>query len=135
MFAEGKHLNILNNNQLIMVLMENCSINKIPDIFFVAFGEVEHSLGISLRGLPQALSLWVLSNAFKYSSYSTCKFLNALFSLLRSRFQSCSRAGTYPQSQLAQIQLDSNPKAKTTTVTYKANSARQSQLEDSQCTG
>jgi hypothetical protein len=55
--------------------------------------------------------------------------------LLSSGFQSCSRAGAYPQSKLAHDQLDSNPRAKTTTVTYKANSTRQSQLEDSKCTG
>jgi hypothetical protein len=50
--------------------------------------------------------------------------------LFRGRFQSCSCAGAYSQSQ-----LDGNPRAKTTTVTYKANSTRQSQLEDSKCTG
>lgn len=130
MFAEGEHLNVLDNDQLIVVLMENCSIDKISDIFFVAFGEVEHGLGISLGGPPQTFSFRVLSNAFEYGSYSTCKFLNALFGLFRGRLQSFSRAGAYSQSQ-----LDSKLKAKATTVTHKANSTRRSQLEDSKCTG
>lgn len=80
--AQREHLDILDDNQLIVIFMENSTVDEIPNILLVSLCEVKHSLGVSLGRLPQSFSLRVLSDAFQNSSHSTGQLLDALFVLL-----------------------------------------------------
>lgn len=51
-FTQREHLNILNNNQLIVVFVEDCAIDEIPDVLFVPLCEIHHGFGVSLWRLP-----------------------------------------------------------------------------------
>lgn len=51
-FTQREHLDILDNNQLIMIFVEDCGIDKIPDVFFVSLCEIHHGLGVSFWCLP-----------------------------------------------------------------------------------
>lgn len=82
MFTQGKHLNILDNNEFVVVLVENGAIDEVPDILFVTLGEIHHGLGVTLWCLPQSFSFWVFSNALEDCSYSACKLLYPFFHLL-----------------------------------------------------
>lgn len=95
MLTQGEHLDILYNNQFIVVFVENSPIYQVSHVLFIALSEKEHSFGVPLRGLSEALSLWILANAFENGPHSPCKFLYSLLSLLWCGFKSRSRSGTY----------------------------------------
>lgn len=65
MFAKTEDFDVLYDDELIVVFVEDSAINNVPQIFFVAFGEVHHSLCITLRRAMKAFSFWVFSDAFK----------------------------------------------------------------------
>jgi hypothetical protein len=94
-FTQRENFDILHNDQLVMVLVENGTIDQIPDILFVALGEVEHSLGITLRGFTETLTLWVFTNTLQNCSHGTGKLLNSGFVLLRGRLQSLPCSGAW----------------------------------------
>lgn len=91
--AQREHLDILDNHQLVMILMEDRTIDKIPYILLIALGKVEHGLGISLWGLAQALSFRVLSDTLQNRPNSSCELLNALLCLFGRRLQSLPGTG------------------------------------------
>lgn len=93
--AEREYFNVLHDDKLVMVLVENSPINKVTDILLVTFGEVEHSLGISLGCLPQSLSFGILTNALQDSSDGSGQLLNTIIKLFRRRLQARSRSGAY----------------------------------------
>lgn len=68
MLAETEDLDVLYDDELIVIFVEDSAINNVPQILFVTFGEVHHSLCIALRRTMKALSFWVFSNAFKQST-------------------------------------------------------------------
>lgn len=78
-----------------MVLVENSPINKVTDILLVTFGEVKHSLGISLGCLPQSFSFGILTNALQNGSDSSGQFLNTIVKLFGRRLQARSRSRAY----------------------------------------
>lgn len=65
MFAETENLNVLYDDKLVVILVEDSAINNVPQILFVAFGEVHHSLCITLRRAMKAFSFWVFSDTFE----------------------------------------------------------------------
>lgn len=93
-FAQREDIDILYNDQLIVVLMKNSSIDQISHVLFIAFCEVEHGLCISLGSFPETLSFWILPDTFENGLHSSGEFLNSLLSLFRRRLQPCPRAGT-----------------------------------------
>ena len=92
-FAQRKHLDILDNHQLVVIFMENCAVDEVPDILLVTLSEVEHGLGISLGRLAQTFSFRVLSDTLQDRPDSACELLDALLRLLGRRLQSRPGAG------------------------------------------
>lgn len=82
-FTQREHFNILDNNEFIMVFMENSPIDEIPNVLFIAFGEIHQGLGVSIWGLPQPLSVRILSNTLEDCFHSSCKFRNSFLGLFR----------------------------------------------------
>lgn len=71
MFAKREDLDILNDNQLVMILVEHCTVDKVPYIFFVSLRKEHHSLSISLRRTPKSFSFRVLANALQNCLHRT----------------------------------------------------------------
>jgi hypothetical protein len=84
--TQGEDIDVFHNDQFIVILMENRSVDQIPNIFLVALGEVEHGLRVSLGGLAEPFSLWVFSNAFKDCPHSSSKLLDPFFGLFGCGF-------------------------------------------------
>ena len=75
MFTQRENLNVLDDYELIVVLVEHCTIDQIPDVLLVAFGEEKHSLCKPIRRPSKAFSLRIFANALEYGSNSACQFL------------------------------------------------------------
>ena len=63
MLAKREDLDIIDDNELIVILMEYCSVDKIPHIFLISLRKEHHSLGISLRRSSKPFSFRVLAHA------------------------------------------------------------------------
>jgi hypothetical protein len=59
------YLNILHNDQLIMILMEDGTINNIPHILLIPSGEKQHGFCISFWGAEEAFSGRVLADTLE----------------------------------------------------------------------
>lgn len=77
--AERKHLNIFDDDQLIVVFVEDCTIDEIAHILFIAFGEEHQGLGISLRRPADPLAVRVFTNALENYLYGAGQGLQSLF--------------------------------------------------------
>lgn len=86
MLTQREDFNVFDNDKFIVVFVENSTIDKVPDIFLIAFGEIHHGIGIPFRCPSQSFSFWVFPNALKNSSDSLRKLLNSLFCLFRRGF-------------------------------------------------
>ena len=75
MLAQREDFNILNNDKLIMIFVEDGSINQITDVLFVAFGKVKHGFCIALRRPSQTLSVWIFSYTFQDGRYGSFQSL------------------------------------------------------------
>lgn len=65
MLAETEDFDVLYDDEFVVIFVKDSAINNVPQILFVAFGEVHHSLCITLRRAVKALSFWVFSDAFE----------------------------------------------------------------------
>ena len=59
--AEREHLDILDHHQLVMVLVKHRPVDQVSHVLFVALGEEQHSLGVSLGRASESLSLRVFA--------------------------------------------------------------------------
>lgn len=64
-----------------MVFMENSPIDEIPNVLFIAFGEIHQCLGVSFWGLPQAFSVRIFSNTLENCFHSSCKLGDSFLGL------------------------------------------------------
>lgn len=129
MLTQREHLDVLDNDKFIMVLMEDRPIDQISHVLLVTFGEIEHSLGVSLGGFAQTFSLRILSNALQDRPHSSGQFLNPLFRLFGGGLQTSPGTGACGASvRRYRPNGDSY-------ITYKASSAHQSQLVGIECRG
>ena len=71
MLAQREDLDILHNNELVVVLMEDSTIDNVTHVLLVSFGEEEHGLCISIRRITQSFALRVFSYAFKNSLHGS----------------------------------------------------------------
>lgn len=71
MFAKGEDLDILNDNKLIMILVEYCTVDKVSHIFLISLRKEHHSLSISLRRTTKAFSFRVLADALQDRPHRT----------------------------------------------------------------
>lgn len=83
-FTEREHLNVFDNDQLVVIFMEDCTIDEISHIFFIAFGKEHQRLGITLGGLADPLPLRILADAFENSPDGTRQSFQPLFGFLRA---------------------------------------------------
>lgn len=84
-FAQGEHLDVLDNHKLIVILVEHSTIDQISYVLFVSLGEKHQSFGISLWRLEQAFPLRIFSDALKDSPHGARELLNPLLGLFRRR--------------------------------------------------
>lgn len=82
MLAERKDLNVLHNDELIVVLVENCPVDNVEEVLLVALCEEEHGFGVALRSLEKALTVGVFAKAFEDRPHCAREFLETLLLLL-----------------------------------------------------
>ena len=75
MLTQREDLNVFDNDELIMIFVEDCSIDQITDILLIAFSKVKHGFCIALRCSSQTLSVWIFPYTFQDSRYSAFQFL------------------------------------------------------------
>lgn len=75
MLAQREDLDIFDNDKLIMIFVEDSSIDQITDILLIAFSKVEHGFCIALRRPSQTLSVWIFSYTFQDGRYSSFQSL------------------------------------------------------------
>lgn len=83
MFTQRIHLDILDNNQFVMVLVKDSAIDQVAHVLLVTLGEIEHRLCVPFRRLPQPFSLRILPDTLENCLYGPRQFLDPLLSLLR----------------------------------------------------
>lgn len=71
MLAQREDLNILNNDKLIVIFVEDSSINQITDVLFIAFSKVKHGFCIALRRPSKTLSVWIFPYTFQDGRYGS----------------------------------------------------------------
>ena len=81
-FTQRIHLDILDNNQLIMVLVEDRAIDQVPHVLLITLGEIEHRLCVPGRSLPKPFSLRILPDTLEDCLYGPRQFLDPLLGLL-----------------------------------------------------
>ena len=64
-FAQGEDLDVLDYHQFVVVFVEDSAIHDIAQIFFVAFGEEQHRLGITFGCVEETLAVRVFAYAFE----------------------------------------------------------------------
>ena len=69
-FAQREDLDIFDNHELIMIFVEDCSVDQVTDVLLIAFGEVKHGFCIALRRPSQTLSVRIFTYTFQNSRYS-----------------------------------------------------------------
>ena len=75
MLAQREDLDIFDNDELIMIFVEDSSIDQITDVLLIAFSKVKHGFCIALRRSSQPLSVWIFSYTFQDSRYSSFQSL------------------------------------------------------------
>ena len=68
--AKRKKLNVCHYYHLIVFFVKHGAIHNVMQLLFVAFSEKEHCLRIAHWRIKQALSVLVLTHAFKDRLYS-----------------------------------------------------------------
>lgn len=58
------------HTHFVMILLKNGTIDDVFEIFLVAFGEVQHGLCVSRRGVEQPFAIGILADTFQDSSSS-----------------------------------------------------------------
>lgn len=64
MLAQREDLDIFDDDELIMIFVEDSSIDQITDILLIAFSKVKHGSCIALRRPSQTFSVWIFSYTF-----------------------------------------------------------------------
>ena len=82
MLTQGKHIDILHYDQLVMVFVENCAVDQVPHILLITLGEVKHGLGVPFRGLSKTLTLGIFTNTFQNRPHCPSKLVDALLVFL-----------------------------------------------------
>ncbi len=49
--AQTEYLNVLDDDELVVVLVEDCAVNEVSHVLFVALGEVHQGFGVAFGGL------------------------------------------------------------------------------------
>lgn len=88
--TQVEDLYILHNDHFVVVLIENSPGPLTRS--FVAFGEKQHSVGISLWSITETLSIWIFTNTFEDFPYRFFQLLISIFMFLWCRLQPLPRA-------------------------------------------
>lgn len=76
MLAKTKHLDIPDDNHLIVVLGKDSIVDHIHKPLLITLGHPQQGLGISLWGALQSFPVRVLADAFKHGSESRSEELH-----------------------------------------------------------
>ena len=90
--AEGEDLDISHNDELIVVLVEDSTVDDVAQVLFIALGEEEQGLSIALGCVQQSLAVWIFAQTLKHRSDSTRQLLQIGFLLLLGRLLPLPRA-------------------------------------------
>lgn len=71
MLAQREYLDVFHDNQLVMVFVENGTIDQVAHILLIAFSEVKHGLRISFGCFAKTLSFRVLPDTLQNSPHSS----------------------------------------------------------------
>jgi hypothetical protein len=73
-FAQTEYLNILDDDEFVVVFVENCAVNEVSHILFVALGEIHQGLGVAFGSFPQPFALGIFADAFEDGTDSVGEF-------------------------------------------------------------
>lgn len=90
MLAECKNVDVFDDDELVMILVKDCIIDNVTQVFLVSLCKEHHGLGIALRRAVQALALRIFAKAFKDGTNCAGKLL---MTILRF-FCRCIESGT-----------------------------------------
>lgn len=76
--AQRKYLNVSYNHQFVVVFMKDGSIDNIPQVLLVTFGEEEQRLCVPLGCVQQALAIRILAQTLEHCPYSARQLLQIL---------------------------------------------------------
>ncbi|KAH6606961.1 hypothetical protein Trco_006114 [Trichoderma cornu-damae] len=65
MLADRKHIYVFDNDHLVVAFLENRSVHNVPYVLLISLREIQHGVGVSLRGGQKPLPVRVLSDAFE----------------------------------------------------------------------
>jgi hypothetical protein len=81
--AQRVHLDILDNDQLIMIFVEDRAVDQIPHVLLIPLREIEHRLRVPLRCLAQALPVRIFPDTLQNRLDGSRQLLDALVGLFR----------------------------------------------------
>ena len=87
MLAQTEHLDVPNNDHLLVIFRKDGVVDHIHQTFFVAFRHPHESFGIAFRCPPQTFTVRIFTDALQYCPDCGRKDGEVLGFLFRSRMQ------------------------------------------------
>ena len=92
--AQRKHLNVLDHDQLVVVLMKHSPVDQVPNILLVPLCEEEHGFCVALWRATEAFALWILADTLEDGAHGALELGQACGGLFGGCFEALAGSET-----------------------------------------